>query len=153
MSRIQCRLGQGPIGFASLPRWIAYWTMGFEMTTQWYYRRIRRLFSLLSDSSKDVLPANRKLVSQFMDSWSIQATENLLAGCRDVSDWDGMDWADHSIFLKFKYWVLENERRMNKVLRTLVYYIDQDNTLNIVTGGGRPEIVSDTGSYVSVACH
>ncbi|KAF8553591.1 hypothetical protein OG21DRAFT_1441706 [Imleria badia] len=123
----------------SLPRWIAYWTMGFEMTTQWYYRRILRLFSLLSDSSKDVLPANRKVVSQFMHSWSIHATEDLLAGCRDVNDWDGMDWADHSIFLKFKSWVLENEGRMNKVLRTLVYYIDQDNTLNIVTGGSRPE--------------
>ncbi|KAF8549417.1 hypothetical protein OG21DRAFT_1488548 [Imleria badia] len=133
----------------SLPRWIAYWTMGFEMTTRWYYRRIRRLFSLLSDSSKDVLPANRKVVSQFMRSWSIHATEDLLAGCRDVSDWDGTDWADHSIFLKFKSWVLENEGRMNKVLRTLVYYIDQDNTLNTVTGGGRPETVSVTGGYVS----
>lgn len=131
-------------GFTSLPRWIAYWTIGFEMTTQWYYRRIRRLFSLLSESSKDVLPANRRVVSQFLDSWSIHATERLLAGCQDVSDWDRMDWAHDSRFLKFKPWVLKNERSMNKILRRLVYFIDQDNTLNIVTGGGRPETVSVT---------
>lgn len=130
------------MGFTSLPRWVAYWTVGFEMTTQWYYRRILRLFSLLSNSSTDVLPANRKVVNQFMDSWSIQATEYLLAGCRDVDFWDDMDWAQNTIFLKFKPWVLENERRMNKILRRLVYYMDQDNTLNTVTGGGRPETVS-----------
>lgn len=126
------------------------------MTTQWYYRRIRRLFSLLSDSSKDVLPANRKVVSQFRESWSIQATENLLAGCQNVSYWDYTDWAHDSIFLKFKPWVLENERRMSTFLRRLVYNIDRDNTLNIVTGGGRPETVSVTAlgtTYVSVASH
>lgn len=144
MSQTQRCSGQGLIGFTSLPRWIAYWTIGFEMTTQWYYRRIHRLLSLLSDSSKDVLPANRKVVSQFMYSWSIRATQDLLAGCRNVSYWDGVDWAHDSIFLKFKPWVLENERRMNTFLRRLVYNIDQDNTLNIVTGGGRPETVSVT---------
>lgn len=33
---------------------------------------------------------------------------------------------------------------MKTSLRRLVYNIDQDNTLNIVTGGGRPETVSVT---------
>jgi len=112
------------------------------MTTQWYCRRILRLFSLLSESAKAVLPANRGVVSQFIQCWSIHTTENLLAGLRDVDAWDDVDWDHHRTFLKFKDWILENERRMNEILRKLVYYIDQDNTLNTVTGGGRPEKVT-----------
>jgi len=125
----------------SVPRWIAYWTIGFEMTIQWYGRRILKLFSSLSEASKAVLPANRVAVGQFMQGWSIRNTECLLSGLRDIDSWDDVDWAHNRLFLRFKEWVLQNERTMNEVLRKLVYYIDQDNTLNTVTGGGRPEKV------------
>lgn len=73
------------------------------------------------------------------------ATEDLLSGLRDVDLWDGVDWEDNSLILKFNGWVLGNENKMDEILRKLVYNIDQDNTLNTVTGGGRPEKVS--GSY------
>lgn len=141
MSLLGYHLEQVLMDPASLPRWIAYWTMGFEMTTQWYFRRIRRLFSLLSTSSKGVLPANRKVVSSFMRSSSIYSTQYLLSGLRDIDTWDHVDWVNDSRFLKFKDWVVENERRMLQDLRKLEYYIDQDNTLSTVTRGSRPEMV------------
>jgi hypothetical protein len=134
--------GQAFTDSTSLPRWIAYWTIGFEMTTQWYYRRICRFFSLLSESSKGVLPANRKVVNKFTGCWSITATQDILSGLRNIDYWDGVDWGNHTVFRKFKDWVLDNEKTMDAILRRLVYYIDQDNTLNTVTGGGRPEKVS-----------
>jgi hypothetical protein len=111
------------------------------MTTQWYYRRIHRLFYLLSSSSKEVLPANRYTASWFMGSSPLECIQNLLSGLQGVSDWDDTDWADDHVFHKFKPWILANEGKMDQVLRALVYYIDQDNTLNTVTGSGRPERV------------
>ncbi|KAJ7291238.1 hypothetical protein C8J57DRAFT_1704891, partial [Mycena rebaudengoi] len=125
----------------SLPRWIAYWTIGFEMTVQWYYRRIRRSLTSLVEASKKVLPSNRAVVSTFVFSNATIWTESILAGLCKVEDFDAMDWENDEIFLKFKDWVLGNEKRMKTVLRRLSYQIDQHNTLVTITGGysGRPE--------------
>ncbi|KAL0568234.1 hypothetical protein V5O48_013761 [Marasmius crinis-equi] len=123
----------------SLPKWIAYWTVGFEMTTQWYYRRICRLLLLIARSSRGVLPANWRAVSEFMYSGPIDALQRQLAGLKRVTDWDWTDWVDNYVFLKFKDWIVETERKMEEILEKLVYYIDQDNILYTVTGGGRAE--------------
>ncbi|KAL0568231.1 hypothetical protein V5O48_013758 [Marasmius crinis-equi] len=123
----------------SLPKWIAYWTVGFEMITHWYYRRICRLLSLITRSSRGVLPANWGVVSDFLNSWSARYLQNHLSGLQRVKDWDSMDWDDNYVFLKFKDWVVDTERKMEEILEKLVYYIDQDNVLYTVTGGGRAE--------------
>ena len=81
------------------------------------------------------------VTSSFLASWPLRWTEDLLTGLKDVDDWDDIDWANDDRFLKFKGWVMDNERKMEELLRTLVYYIDQDNTLATVSGGGRPERV------------
>ncbi|KAF9530406.1 hypothetical protein CPB83DRAFT_179823 [Crepidotus variabilis] len=122
----------------SLPRWIAYWAIGFELTTHWYYHRIRQLLALLSESSKGILPANRRVVTGFLKCWPLNALQILLSGLRYPGRWSGVDLGD-SHFLKFKGWVVASEGRMEETLRRLVYNFDQDNTLEIVTGGGRPE--------------
>ncbi|KAL0578964.1 hypothetical protein V5O48_003056 [Marasmius crinis-equi] len=123
----------------SLPKWIAYWTIGFEMTTHWYYQRICRLLSLIARSSKRTLPANRRIVSEFMRDPSVNDLQDHLSGLQNVDSWDSMQWNDTYIFLQFKGWVTRTERRMDDVLGKLVYYIDQDNILHTVTGGGRAE--------------
>ncbi|KAL0577439.1 hypothetical protein V5O48_004549 [Marasmius crinis-equi] len=126
----------------SLPRWIAYWTIGFRMTTHWYYRRICRLLSLIIQSSKRVLPANRRVVSEFLCAWPIAILQRHLSGFERPHFRDSIDWGNNYTFLKFKDWVDDTEQKMEEILGKLVYNIDQDNTLNTVTGGGRPEKVS-----------
>ncbi|KAJ6562519.1 hypothetical protein B0H19DRAFT_99038 [Mycena capillaripes] len=125
----------------SLPRWIAYWTVGFEMTVQWYYRRIRRSLASLVKTSKEVLPANRLAASRFIFSSATIWIQSILAGLCNVEDFDSVDWENDQTFLKFKGWVLGNEKRMKTVLRRLSYQIDQHNSLIMVTGGydRRPE--------------
>ncbi|KAL0577140.1 hypothetical protein V5O48_004854 [Marasmius crinis-equi] len=120
-------------------RWIAYWTAGFEMTTHWYYRRICRLLSLITRSSKRVQPANRRAASELLGHWSINTLQNHLSGFQRTGYWESIDWDEDYVFSKFKDWVVETENKMEEILDKLVYYIDQDNTLNTVTGGGRPE--------------
>ncbi|KAJ7181386.1 hypothetical protein C8R43DRAFT_1170245 [Mycena crocata] len=146
----------------SLPRWIAYWTTGFEMSVQWYYRRIRRRLAALADASKKVLPANRLEVSRFMGGVGIEWTQSILAGLCNVEDFDWIDWDNDPTFLKFKGWLLDNEKRMKTVLRRLSYQIDQYNTLVTVTGQiGRPEqyilpvvyLVLERASWITDKAH
>ncbi|RPD68335.1 hypothetical protein L226DRAFT_346944 [Lentinus tigrinus ALCF2SS1-7] len=105
----------------SLPHWIAYWTYGFEMTVQWYFRRIR------------------KIIGDFISSWHVRWIEDFLSGLRDVEQWDSTDWESDVMFMKFKDYVVENERNIEHNLRGVNYYLDEANTLSIVAGNGRPE--------------
>lgn len=112
------------------------------MTCTWYYCRIRRLFTLITHASKAALPANRRYVSQWMRSGPVDYVQGLLAGLR-LGDYAETDWEDDRLFLHFKQYVLDNERKMKTILRRLSYWIDGDNMLNTVTGGGRPETVRE----------
>lgn len=125
----------------SLPHWIAYWTYGFETTVQWYFRRIRKVFAEIHTSSNAALPANFKLISEFVGCWQMRWAEDVLSGLRDVEEWDDFDWEDDHVFAKFKGYVVENEGRMERSLRGVNYYLDAANTLTIVAGEGRPEKV------------
>ncbi|RPD72434.1 hypothetical protein L226DRAFT_154051 [Lentinus tigrinus ALCF2SS1-7] len=123
----------------SLPHWIAYWTYGFEMTVQWYFRRIRKVISEIAWATVQALPANRKIIADFISSWHVRWIEDFLSGLRDVEQWDNTDWESDGMFLKFKDYVVENERKFEHNLRGVKYYLDEANTLSIVAGDGRPE--------------
>jgi hypothetical protein len=110
------------------------------MTCNWYYYRIRRLFTLITQASKAALPANRKYISHWMRSRPVYNVQDLLAGLRG-EEYTETDWSDDWLFLKFKQYVLDNEGKMKTILRRLSYWVDGDNMLNTVTGGGRPEKV------------
>lgn len=111
------------------------------MTCQWYFRRIRIALAAIGDASRETFPGNRGQVGGFVNSRAIITIERILSGLRGIDDWDGVDWENHTVFLKFKDWILGDEKRYKTMLRRLSYCIDQDNTLNTVTRGGRPESV------------
>jgi hypothetical protein len=46
-----------------------------------------------------------------------------------------------AVFERFKDYVFAQEKRMKKVLELLKYNIDDENTLTLVAGTGRPEKV------------
>jgi len=111
------------------------------MTCNWYYYRIRRVFTLISQASKTALPANRRYIGQWMRR--VDFVQDFLSGLR-IGEYADTDWDDDSLFLKFKEYVWDNERKMKTILRRLSYWIDGDNMLNTVTGGGRPETVRES---------
>ncbi len=114
---------------------------GSEMTVQWYFRRIRKLFSQLSTTMRAVLPSNRDIVSSFVSSESFSLVEDLLSGLVDVDEWDDVYWEDDGAFIKFTEYVLDNEARIERNLHSVRYRIDEANILTIVAGEGRPEKV------------
>ncbi|KAF9041886.1 hypothetical protein BDZ89DRAFT_1059909 [Hymenopellis radicata] len=123
----------------ALLRWIAYWTIGFEFSINWYYRRIIRLIDEVSKQSKKVLPLNRKIVNDFIQSHSVSFIDDLCNGLQSATAFDGVDWDNNPLFDRFKSYILEEEQRMEKMLRTVTYNLDDENMLTLVTGGGRPE--------------
>ena len=133
----------------SLVRWIAYWTAGFEMTTNWYWRRIRKNLNKVVCACGATLPANRAAVHEYLQRWIFQPIDEVLAGLQGTSEWDSIrDWDEHSLFSEFKDYILDEERRLKTTLRRLSYNIDQDNTLYLLTRGGRPEKVCLSPHYI-----
>ena len=126
----------------SVVRWIAYWTTGFEMTTNWYWRRIRQSLNRVVRSCQAILPQDRTAIYTCLQWGIFQPLDAVLAGLRGASEWDSIrDWNEHPIFSKFKDYILAEEKRLKITLRRLSYDINQDNTLHILTRGGRPEKV------------
>jgi len=107
------------------------------MTTNWYWRRIQKNLVLISAAFQDILPANRAAFRLY-SSWSI---ESILSGLRGARDWEGTDWDHDILFMRFKDYVLDEERKLKTILRRLAYNIDQDNTLYTLTGNNSPEKV------------
>ena len=112
------------------------------MSVQWYFRRIRKVIADIVGATFEALPANRKIISEFITSWHVRWVEDFLSGLRDIDQWDNTDWVSDVMFLKFKDYVIENEQKMERGLRGVKYVIDEANTLRIVAGDGRPEKVS-----------
>ncbi|KAK7027265.1 hypothetical protein VNI00_015354 [Paramarasmius palmivorus] len=127
-----------PLGW-SLPHWMAYWTYGFEMTIQWYYRRIRKIFADIYTTTKSTLLANRQNIANFIMSVEIRQVEELLSGLEDVDKWDNTRWDSHPEFCKFQPYVSKIQNKMEIQLRKLTYCIDDASMLALVTGGGRLE--------------
>jgi hypothetical protein len=70
----------------------------------------------------------------------MDCVQNILSGLR-IGDYTDTDWDGDLLFAKFKEYVWDNERKIKTKLRMISYWIDGDNMLNTVTGGGRPETV------------
>lgn len=111
------------------------------MTTNWYWRRIRKNLDRIVRAYGAVLPANRAAVSKCLRLSIWDALDRVLVGLRDADAWDSIDWEEDKVFSKFKDYVLDEERKLKTILRRLSYYIDEDNTLHTVLGRGRPEKV------------
>jgi hypothetical protein len=119
-------------------------TLGFELSVRWYHKHIIRLLSRFSAKARAAhfLPSNRGLASRFLDSETMDDMHTILAGLVDHEE----TLPNPAVFEKFKDYVFAQEKRMKKVLELLNYNIDDENTLTLVAGTGRPEqVITQTG--------
>ncbi len=109
------------------------------MALNWYYRRIIQVLECINTKSHEVLPANRKAVNSFLEmNWLV---DSLLSGLRDPSEMNDINWDYNPLFGRFRSHLLEQEVELEKSLRTATYYLDDDNTLQLITHGKQPEKV------------
>jgi hypothetical protein len=67
--------------------------------------------------------------------------EKIIAGLSNVSLSDNIDWESDAMFLRFKDHVVEEEEELEKRMRGVTYYIEDTSTLELISGGARPEKV------------
>ena len=126
----------------SVVRWIAYWTIGFEMTTNWYWRRIRQNLNRAARACQAIVPQDRTVVYKYLEWGIFRPLDTVVGGLRGARGWDSIrDWDQDQVFSKFKDYVVAEEKRLKITLRRLSYDIRQDNTLHILMRRGRPEKV------------
>ncbi|KAI0746179.1 hypothetical protein C8Q76DRAFT_592373, partial [Earliella scabrosa] len=106
-----------------------------------YFRRIRKLLSDLSQSAVRALPGNRRIINAFMTSSRLMFIEDFLSGLDNIEDWDGVAWDSNMPFSQYRDYLTDIENRMETTLRELEYFIEDEDTLRLVVGSGRPEKV------------
>jgi hypothetical protein len=116
--------------------------LGAELTASWYHRLIIYDLHVLDAVAREVLPANRHTCGSFIASDAINFIDDILSSLNLNTTYDDVDWEHDFIFGQFKQYVFSEKRRMGKILADFRYNIDQENTLTLVTGSGRPETVN-----------
>ncbi|KAA1470682.1 hypothetical protein DENSPDRAFT_923800 [Dentipellis sp. KUC8613] len=123
----------------SLPYWIAYNTVGVELSLNYYYHRINQLHLATFEASKHALTANRKAVNEFLCSPYINAMDEVISGIQDSVVEQSIDWDSDPLFLKFKSYIMSEEKRMRDILEALDFNIDDESTLRLISDTHRPE--------------
>ena len=117
---------------------------GVKLSVHWYWRRILKLLAQYDDNVREILPGNRQIAEQFITSWGLLFVDDLCSGLSNPEGMDWVDWESNTMFLRFKDFILREEKQLERKLRTVNYSIDDENTLAMVTNGARPEKVRDT---------
>jgi hypothetical protein len=81
------------------------------------------------------------MINSFSNSSAVRFVEDILAGLANVSLYDNINWDSDNMFLRFKDYVVAEEEELEKRMRGVTYYIEDTSTLELISGGARPEKV------------
>ncbi|KAJ6610468.1 hypothetical protein B0H10DRAFT_411247 [Mycena sp. CBHHK59/15] len=117
-----------PLGW-SLPKWIAYWSIGWHQSMQVYVNKILAQLAKMFAIMPRVLPVNKSAANLYIETiyqgvYSLTASVN---GC----------YVNEALQEKFASYVAAEEARIRGNLDAVQYDIDASDTLELVTGQGR----------------
>ncbi|OSD05604.1 hypothetical protein PYCCODRAFT_1405323 [Trametes coccinea BRFM310] len=114
----------------SLPRWLAYWAVGWGVGAAVYVRRIRDVLGGIRATLQHVLPLNRSAADDYLKSmWA--PTLKLVLGVTTDAAW--------MLQARFQDYFDYEEQRIRSNLERIKYNIDAGETVSLVLGPGRPE--------------
>ncbi|KAI9069628.1 hypothetical protein FKP32DRAFT_1599785 [Trametes sanguinea] len=115
----------------SVPRWLAYWAVGWGLGADLYCSRIRKILQGIRSMLPDVLPLNQAGVACYL----AHAWEPLLQLALGVH----MNEQPLSVHLQFLDYMNHEERRIGSKLAGRKYRIDTLDTVRSILGPGRLE--------------
>ncbi|KAF7292837.1 VPS13 domain-containing protein [Mycena indigotica] len=115
----------------SLPRWIAYWSLGHYQAMQDYGHRIYKLFDKLFAILPRLLPANKSGANDYLST----AYRGLHTVVKSLNYID----INYRLQERFKSYVASEEERIKGNLEAVKYDIDASDTFELVMGEGRLE--------------
>ncbi|KAI0752480.1 hypothetical protein C8Q80DRAFT_1146274 [Daedaleopsis nitida] len=115
----------------SLPHWLAYWAIGWQMTATSYRSKIDDISAKMFAIRSLIHPANRNAVNTYLNTvWT--KIKTLTASMVGYSQSDELQE-------RFQSYVDSEEQRLREGLETFRYDIDAMDTLVLLTGPGRIE--------------
>ncbi|KAI8983185.1 hypothetical protein BD414DRAFT_523114 [Trametes punicea] len=114
----------------SIPRWLAYWAVGWRAGAALYATRVKRMLGGIRDSLSRVLPLNRSAVDNYLGLMLSPMFKVVLA-----IQWD-REWIMEG---HFEDYFEHEEQRIRSNLQRVKYRIDAFETVHLVLGPGRLE--------------
>ncbi|KAH9891309.1 hypothetical protein C8Q73DRAFT_650960 [Cubamyces lactineus] len=114
----------------SVPRWFAFWAVGWCTGATMYAIRIRELLASIRAALQYVLPLNRRAADDYLRTTWVP----VLRLIQRVSP-----RADSAIEDKFRDYYEYEEQRLRSNLERIKYYIDASDTVSLVLGSNRLE--------------
>ena len=117
--------------------------LGFQISLCIYCDRIKVLLQNMQIKAESSLPENRVTVNSYLASHSVAKVERVLAGLsKGLSELRWEDISDSNLMGDVHLRNGMEEQRMEGKLKELDWYIDESNTIQLITGEGRVEMVS-----------
>ncbi|KAF9781672.1 hypothetical protein BJ322DRAFT_1161455 [Thelephora terrestris] len=115
----------------SLPHWIAYWAIGWQMTCTAYCVKIEEIFDAMISLSSEVLPENKQAINKYVDAiW-----RPVTIFVQSIEREEGSE----ELRSKFEPHVTAEESRLRRNFEVLNYRIDSSDTVRVISGEGRLE--------------
>jgi hypothetical protein len=122
----------------SIPHWVSYWAVGWQIWSTKYCVEIEDIFhqmSLLKDSVGIIMPGNRGYINSYIDViWDVVTAL--------TSSIDRYDAAPSWLMEKYKAYNERQEEVLAKRLEEIRYDIDDIDTVRLIVGGDPIEKVS-----------
>ncbi|KAI0327267.1 hypothetical protein GY45DRAFT_1327868 [Cubamyces sp. BRFM 1775] len=114
----------------SVPRWFAFWAVGWSTGAAMYVIRIKELLASIRVALQYVLPLNRRAADDYLRTTWVR----LLKLTQKVST--SSDWAMED---NFRDYYEHEEQRLRSNLERIKYHIDASDTVSLVLGANRLE--------------
>ncbi|KAJ7166649.1 hypothetical protein C8R46DRAFT_1094987 [Mycena filopes] len=115
----------------SLPRWISYWAIGWQISATKYCTQIEELYSqifLLSKKISTQRPGNKKYVHDYIDHTWVYITAL-------TSSIDRYDSPSPTLEKKFADYARSQEKEIKDALETIRYKLDNNDTVMSILHG------------------
>ncbi|OSX66346.1 hypothetical protein POSPLADRAFT_1133525 [Postia placenta MAD-698-R-SB12] len=115
----------------SLPQWLAYWAIGWQISATIYRDKIHEIFEKMFAMRQHLHEANVLMVDSYLSAvWTDI--------CGITTSLEPF-YATPQLLERFQSYIDAEEERLKKNLEAIKYHIDDSTTLALVTGPGRIE--------------
>ncbi|KAG2132219.1 hypothetical protein BD769DRAFT_1449486 [Suillus cothurnatus] len=122
-----------PLGW-TLPKALAYWAAGWRVDSQYYHVRIEQVLNSMVDAQADALPANRRCIAIYLNSYVIDGIKRLVRSLAEL----GSENSDLDLAQLTAQRRKAQEETLADKLNIVKYEIDSKDSIKLF-GSGRIE--------------
>ncbi|KZV94095.1 hypothetical protein EXIGLDRAFT_767390 [Exidia glandulosa HHB12029] len=118
--------------------WIAYWAAGFRVICLAYAEEIQDMRAMMGQLALRALPSNQRAVDSYLSEHSLYIVDQLVHGIITSAD-ESDERMPMNLVHRFHGYKTSEKEYLTNLIERLHWEIDAQNSLSIITGGGRIE--------------